>query len=224
MANPSFGGWGMTTDHGFPGDIQALMAKERPQIAIGTWSWDDTAASADPAAYTERLEQTIRTLLSPRYGLQAVILVQFPQTGPANAIADPVTRYADWAKETAVQHAWDDDARTATAAFPGRAFYLTTDRLFAPGGRFFTWFPTAGTDWVRARKLDNAHFCPLGAAEFGQLLTNDLSEMLPLPAPAPGWQLGAWIHDPRYNDPPGACPDDQPPAGYRGLAVPGTGT
>ena len=220
VANTSFGGWGMTTDHGFPGDVQAMMSQKRPQIAIGTWSWDDTLASADPAAYTARLENAMRTLLSPRYGLQAVILIQFPQPGPADAIADPTQRYAAWANRTALQDAWDADAAKATAAFPGRALYLSTDRLFAPGGRFFTWFPTAGGGWVRARKLDNGHFCPFGAAALGQLLTNDLSRPLHLPPPTPGWQLGAWTHDPRYNDPPGACPNDQPPAGYRGIAVP----
>ena len=220
VANSSYGGWGMTTDRGFPGDVQAMLSQDHPQIAMGTWSWDDTLASIDPTAYTERLEDAIRTLLSPAYGLQAVILVQFPQPGPATAIAEEAKRFAGWAHQTAVQEAWDADARLATSAFPGRALYLTTDRLFAPGGRFFTWFPTAGGGWVRARKLDNAHFCPFGAAEFGQLLTSDLSEVVSLSPPPPGWQLGTWTRDPRYNDPPGACPGDQPPARYRGITVP----
>ena len=42
-----------------------------------------------------------------------------------------------------------------------------------------------------------------------------------LAKPKPGWEFASWTEDPRYNDPPGACPDDQPPAGYRGLLVPG---
>jgi hypothetical protein len=73
---------------------------------------------------------------------------------------------------------------------------------------------------VRARKLDNTHFCPLGAAEFGQLITNDLEQLIGLPPPHPGWQFGSWNHDARYNDPAGACPNDHPPPHYHGTAVP----
>ena len=36
----------------------------------------------------------------------------------------------------------------------------------------------------------------------------------------PGWQTGAWTQDPRYNDPAGACPADQPPPNYDGIKVP----
>ena len=36
----------------------------------------------------------------------------------------------------------------------------------------------------------------------------------------PGWEFGPWTQDPRYNDPPGACPDDQPPGRLPGLRVP----
>ncbi len=220
VANTSFGGWGTSTDRAWPGDVLPTVARTHPQIAIGTWSWDDTQAQQDPSGYTARLESALRTLTGPRFGIQLVVLVQFPQPGPVNAVADPAARYAGWAQQTSVQDAWDAAARRAAAAFPGRALYVTTDQLFAPGGRFYTWFPTTGGAWVRARKLDNAHFCPLGAAEFGRLLTNDLSELFHLPGPVPGWQYGSWTRDPRYNDPPGACPADHPPPGYRGLAVP----
>jgi hypothetical protein len=221
VANTSFGGWGMSTDKAWPGDALPILQRAHPQIAIGTWSWDDMLARDDPATYIARLEGAMRTLMSPGYGVQLVILAEFPQAGPPPSVTDPATRNADWARQTAFQRAWNAAARQAVAAFPGHALFLTTDQLFAPGGHFYTWFPTAGGGWVRARKLDNAHFCPLGAAEFGQLLTNDLSGLFPLPAPAPGWQFGSWIHQPRYNDPPGACPADQPPAHYQGLAVPG---
>jgi hypothetical protein len=113
-------------------------------------------------------------------------------------------------------------ARQAVAAFPGRALYLTTEQLFAPHGRFLTWMRTPQRKWVRARKLDNTHMCPYGAAQFGALVTEELTPILHLGSLKPGWEFASWTKDPRYNDPPGACPDDQPPAGYRGLAVPTT--
>ena len=70
-----------------------------------------------------------------------------------------------------------------------------------------------------ARKLDNAHMCPYGAALFGANVTEQLTPLLHLGAMKPGWEYGMWTQAPRYNDPPGACPADQPPAMYRGLRM-----
>jgi hypothetical protein len=63
------------------------------------------------------------------------------------SVADPSTRTLEWARQTAVQRAWDADTRRAAAAFPGRVVYLSTDELLAPGGRFYAWFPTVGGGW-----------------------------------------------------------------------------
>jgi hypothetical protein len=128
---------------------------------------------------------------------------------------------ADWAKTTRGQNAWNAAALRAVAAFPGHALYLRTDSLFAPHGYFLTWMRTAKGTWVRARKLDNAHFCPYGAAELGALVTQDLTPALHLGPMSAGWESAPWTRDPRYDDPPGACPADQPPTpSYRGLRVP----
>jgi len=108
------------------------------------------------------------------------------------------------------------------AAFPGRALYLTNQQLFAPDGMFVTWMQTPQHVWVRARKLDNTHMCPYGAAQFGALVVQELTPLIGLGPPKAGWEFGAWTQDPRYNDPPGACPADQPPPGYRGVPVPST--
>jgi hypothetical protein len=162
----------------------------------------------------------MRVLLAPGNGVSAVVLIQFPQTGPATALTNPAARMAAWKKQTEAQDSWDDVARRAIAAFPGHALYLTTDQLFAPGGYFYTWFQTPGGTWSRARKKDNTHFCPYGAAEWGALTTNELTKDLKLPQMKPGWEVGNWIHDSNYNQPAGACPDDQPRPGYHGIAVP----
>jgi peptidoglycan/LPS O-acetylase OafA/YrhL len=209
VINSAFPGWGLVRDKQWPFDAEASIHQFHPQIAIGTWSWDDTEAAVSPALYLARLESAMRTLLDSE-GVKLVVLLQFPQTGPSSV----------WAEQTRVQDDWDALAEKAVAAFPGRALYLTTDRLFAPGGRFYAWFKSPAGTWIRARKIDNTHFCPYGAASFGALITDELTKPLDLRPMKPGWELGTWTHDRRYNDPPGACPDDQPAAGYRGVALP----
>jgi hypothetical protein len=218
--NSAFPGWGLTTDHSWRSGVKQTLAQNRLQIAIGTWSWDDQEAQADPAEYRELLERYVAALLAPPDGVKLVVLLQFPQQGPSDSIIDPAARAHAWSAQTEVTDAWDDAAREAVAAFPGRAVYLTTSELFAPRGLFLTWMKTPDGAWVRARKLDNTHMCPYGAAQFGALLTAELSPLLHLRSPKPGWEFASWTKDARYNDPPGACPDDQPPGGYDGLRVP----
>ncbi len=220
VVDNAFPGWGLTTDHTWPTDVSQTLAQSRPQVAIGTWSWDDAEAAGDPVGYRALLQRFIAAQLAPPDGVGLVVLLQFPAPGPTDSITDTTARERAWLKQTEATEAWDDAARHAVAAFPGRAAYLTTEQLFAPHGRFLTWMRTPSGTWVRARKLDNTHMCPYGAAQFGALVTQELTPMLGLAPPEAGWEFGSWTEDPRYNDPPGACPDDQPPPGYRGLAVP----
>jgi len=222
VLNTAFPGWGLTTDSGWPAQAPHLIATYHPQIVIGTWSWDDTEAADTPSLYEQRLQAALRVLLTPGDGVEAVVLLQFPQPGPATEITNVAARNAAWLHQTTVQDDWNAEANQATMAFPGHALYMTTSQLFAPGGQFYTWFKTPTGQWVRARKLDNTHFCPYGAAEFGAFITEDLTPQLHLSPMKPGWEFGAWTHAPRYNDPPGACPADQPPSGYQGLTVPRT--
>jgi peptidoglycan/LPS O-acetylase OafA/YrhL len=219
-ANSSFGGWGLTTQTAWVSQSQQIIATYHPQMVLGTWSWDDTLAEAHPKAYAALLHRALATWMAPGDGVELVVLLQFPQTGPSPHYTNATVQRRHWEAETIAQDDWDAIAKKVVLQFPGHALYVSTSQLFAPGGRFLTWFRTAGGAWVRARKVDNTHMCPLGAAELGQLVVNDLDPTLQLGAPRPGWQFGAWAKDPRYNDPPGACPADQPPAHYRGLAVP----
>ena len=221
-ANSAFPGWGLTTLHSWPSWVSQNLTQYHPQIAIGSWSWDDTEALTDPVAYRALLESFMRAMLAPADGVDVVVLLQFPQAGPDTSITDPVVRQQTWVKQTRAQNAWDAIARSVVGDFPGHALYLTTEELFAPHGRFFTWMQTPQHKWVRARKLDNTHMCPYGAAQFGAFLTEDHTPYLHLPAMKPGWEYGQWTLDPRYDDPAGACPDDQPPPGYTGVAVPRT--
>ena len=219
VENSSFPGWGLGTVRDWPTVVQQTLDQRQPQIAIGTWSWDDQEAQADPVGYRSQLESLLGAMLAPVHGVSLVVLLQFPPVGPDDFIADPTARRQAWSKQIARSKAWDDVASQAVMAFPGRAIYLTDDQLFAPDLRFLTWMRTPEGKWVRARKLDNAHMCPYGAALFGANVTEQLTPLLHLGAMKPGWEYGTWTQAPRYNDPPGACPADQPPARYRGLRM-----
>jgi peptidoglycan/LPS O-acetylase OafA/YrhL len=221
-ADSSFGGWGLSTDHVWPSDAQRIIRQYRPEVVIGTWSWDDGLAAGDPPAYRTRLEQAVRTILTPGDGVDLMVLLEYPPTGPSPAVSDPVARAAKWKQQLQVQGAWDRVARSVTDAFPGHAAYLRTTPVFAPDGRVMTWMRVSGPTWIRARKLDNTHMCPYGAALFGSAVVTAIEEPLLLGTMNPGWETGAWTHDGRYNDPPGACPADQPPPGYTGIPLPVT--
>ncbi len=221
VADSAFGGWGLSTDKTWATDLARIVAQYHPEIVIGTWSWDDDLAQQDPQAYLVELTSALRTILAPGDGVDMVVLLQFPQVGPVPFVFDPLTQAAMWTKQVARQVIWNDVAGEAVRFFPGRAMYLRTDQLFAPHDRYFSWAKSPSGTWVRARKIDNTHMCPYGAAELGALVDSDLSPVLSLPAMTPGWELGDWVHDPNFNDPVGACPDDQPPPGYAGIAVPG---
>jgi hypothetical protein len=221
VANSAYGGWGLSNDRSWASDLPQIIAKYHPEIVIGTWSWDDVAAQLNPQAYLVQLNRALRTILTPGNGVELVVLLQFPQVGPSAFVSDPQQQGAAWAAQNALQNNWNAVAQEAVQSFPGQALYLPTDQLFAPHNRYFTWNQTPTEAWVRARKLDNTHMCPYGAAQFGALVENDLTPVLGLAPMAPGWELGAWVHSANFNDPPGSCPDDQPPSGYNGVAVPG---
>ncbi|HEY5024235.1 MAG TPA: acyltransferase family protein [Acidimicrobiales bacterium] len=221
VANSAFGGWGLSTDKTWASDFPRIIAQYHPEVVIGTWSWDDELAQQDPEAYLVELTDALRTILTPGDGVDLVVLLQFPQVGPNPYFIDPLTQASEWTAQNARQIIWNNVASAAVRFFPGQALYLQTDALFAPGDHYFTWNQTTTGTWIRARKVDDTHMCPYGAAELGSLVVDDLTPVLGLAPPAPGWELRSWVDDPNFNDPPGACPDDQPPPKYAGVTVPG---
>jgi peptidoglycan/LPS O-acetylase OafA/YrhL len=221
VANSAFGGWGLSTDKTWATDFPRIIDQYHPEIVIGTWSWDDQLAQQDPQAYLVELVDALRTILTPGDGVDLVVLLQFPQVGPTPYVFDPLTQASLWATQNRRQIIWNGIAQAAVAFFPGRALYLQTQQVFAPHDRFFAWARVPGGGWIRARKIDDTHMCPYGAAQLGSLVVNDLTPVLGLPAMAAGWELGSWVHDANFNDPVGACPADQPPPGYAGISVPG---
>ena len=221
VANSSYGGWGLSTDHTFASDSAQIIAQYHPEIVLGTWSWDNVIAQLNPQAYLQKMIQALNDLLAPGTGVDLVVLLQFPQIGPNPYNIDPAIQHSAWVQQNTEQIRWNDVAQAAVGFFPGHALYLPTAQVFAPGDRFLAWNQTATGAWLRSRKIDNVHVCPFGAAELGSLVESELAPVLGLAPPASGWELGNWVHDANYNDPPGACPDDQPPPHYTGVAVPG---
>ena len=152
-----------------------MVAQDHPQIVIGTWSWDGREALADPAGYRVLLEQFLATVLSPGDGVALMVLLQFPQTGPNIFLPSAAASQSDWRRQTEQEAAWDRIAHQVVGSFPGRAVFLPTEQLFAPGGRFHVWLRAGDGRWVRARMVDSVHLCPYGAALFGALVADDLT-------------------------------------------------
>ena len=79
-------------------------------------------------------------------------------------------------------------------------------------GRYSTWLHTIDGGWIRARKTDNTHLCPAGAAVLGAAVT--VRALADVPPPPSGTGMDHRRRGPsdeaRFG-PPGDCPDDQPP-------------
>jgi hypothetical protein len=227
VADSSFGGWGLTTQTAWVADSRQIIEDYHPQVIVGTWSWDDTLAGRHPRRYAELLTKALNVWMAPGDGIRLVVLIQFPPAGPNLLIPGAIARLRDWVQVTAEQDAWDRIARSMTRVFPGRVVYLSTAQVFAPDGRFVTWTRTDG-GWARVRQVDNTHLCVAGAVEFGQAVVSDLQSILGLRTPAPGWQVGPWTADERYqvgHAGPGVCPTDAPRSSdYTGLRLPARGT
>ena len=175
------------------------------------WSWDNAYAEEHPVAYLRVLTEAIDVLLAPGDGVDGIAVIQFPKVGPNDAIIDPAQRQQAQEAAEANRHGFDRIVSRLPARYPGRITYLPIASALEVDGRYSTWLPTIGGGWVRARKTDNTHLCPAGAAVLGAAVTSELSPMFHLPPPAPGWITGSWTKDGARFGPAGDCPDDQPP-------------
>ncbi len=216
VATRTIDGFGLTVATDWPTSIPDLIRQTRAQLIVATWSWDQygpTTPNAlhQPDQYTKLLRRAVATMLTPGNGVEGVVFSQFPMEGvvPGEA-ASTRERHEGGA-------AWNAIAAKMTTYFPGRVMYLPVADSVLLNGKYSTWLPPEGdahapaSRWIRVRKLDNVHFCPEGAARYGDALLTDLSALFGL-APAGGdWSQGPWTSDPTFNDPPGACPDDHPP-------------
>jgi hypothetical protein len=211
VATHGFPGWGLLTDTGFARDLSQTIARDHPQVILAMWSADDQYARAHPAAYRKLLTQAIDVMLAPGNGVDGIAFLQFPHIGPLDTIIDPAARQAHLLSNEAGFRAWTAIVSKLPAQYPGRITFLYVADSLDLDGRYSPWLPTTDGGWIRVRKTDNTHLCPAGAAVLAAAITEQLSPMFHLPAPAPGWINSSWTSDPnRYNIPPGQCPNDQP--------------
>ena len=230
VTNATIDGFGLTTDTIWRRSLPKIVAADRSQVVLATWSWDDSCSArsttplehhavnvcalGEPGAYRRMLAAAVRLML--RHGAAAVVFLQFPTTGPV-ASATSLFRRADDRQRAEGEAAWDRIARSLTAAFPGRVLYLPVAPSVLHHDRFSVWLPP-GSDpaapldaWVRVRTVDDVHLCPAGAARYADAVLADLTPLLGLPPADRTWPAGRWSSSPVYATPPDSCPADHPP-------------
>jgi lysophospholipase L1-like esterase len=126
-------------------------------------------------------------------------------------VIDPSQRAAELAAANADTRAWTRLVSAVARRYPGRVTFLRTASSLLVDGKYSAWLPTVSGGWIRARKIDNTHLCPAGAAVLGAAVTEQLTPMFHLAPPAPGWINSSWTTNAaRYDVPPDGCPNDQP--------------
>jgi hypothetical protein len=216
----AFDGFGLSTDWGWRTGLPYLVTQDHPDLIFAGWSWDQNCdalpqshhgpcALQDPAAYKRELEQAVRLMLGV-HGVAGVIFLQFPTGVPPNPGAKGAVPGVT---------AWTKVAESLPSALPGKVMYLPVGSSLLWHGRFTSWLPPAGhpkaalSQWIRVRMIDGVHMCPAGVVWYADAVLADMTAIFHLPAARGRWWLGNWTHEPQYNDPPGACPDDHPPGG-----------
>ncbi len=208
-----FPGWGLINDRNFKVDLAQTIQQTHAQLILGMWSWDNAYALAHPVAYRKLLTQAIDVMLAPGNGVDGIAFIEFPAVGPLDSIIDPGLRQQQLQSQNAGTAAWTRLVTSLAAQYPGRVTVLPATASLEVDGQFSPWVPTTEGGWIRARKTDNTHLCPAGAAVLGAAVTEELTPMFDLAPPAPGWINSSWTSNvPRYDVPPGECPNDQPPA------------
>lgn len=201
--------WGLTTYPTWAQDWPGIIARYRPDVVIGTWSWDMAAALYHPDSYRPVLDRALSVLLAPGDGVQGVVLFSIPRIGP-----HPGFGPAQFALVASARQAWNRVA-AAEAAGRRRVAYLDVADVLEYQGRHATWLMGPGGRWGRVRMLDEVHPCPTGAALMSAALENRVGPAWRLARPRTAWWDGAWVHNPLYETPPGACPGGGPPPGYQ---------
>ncbi len=208
-----FPGWGLINDSHFADDLAQTIRQTHPQLILGMWSWDNAYALAHPAAYRKLITEAIDVMLTPGNGVDGIAFIQFPTVGPLDAVIDPVARQQQLDAQNAGTRAWTALVTSVASQYPGRVTMLPAASALDVNGQYSPWLPTVNGGWIRARKTDNTHLCPAGAAVLGAAVTDDLTPMLHLAPSTPGWINSSWTSDAgRFDIPPDQCPDDQPPS------------
>jgi peptidoglycan/LPS O-acetylase OafA/YrhL len=201
-------GWSL--NEGNEAGLQGLVRGLRPELLIGTWSWDNPTAQHDPGKFQGELDSAIRAWLSPGDGVLGVVFLQMPAFGPGRHESSL----------TPGVPAWNDAVRAAASAFPGKVMYLPVGTALEIDGRFTSWLPppTEPTaplrHWVRIRTADGVHLCPPGITRYAAPVLQDMTQLFGLHSSVPRWWNSYLItvkslsHEDSSVDL--TCPDDHP--------------
>jgi len=162
-----------------------------PELVVTMWARFDVGLVEERGAaeFGARLQQATSMLLSG--GAQLVVVGLAPSE-------------LGFGQHDQVSRGINDVFAGLPAVFPGRVTYLDPDPLVAPDGVPRLTIPVPGGE-LRVRKIDLGHYCPDGAARFGQALVEIVGVAARVPPPTAPWYAGPWRQDDRYDDPPGAC-------------------
>lgn len=211
VSTHSFPGWGLTTDTNFVKDLDEIIQQTHPQLIIAMWSWDNAFSYHHPKQYQALVNEFVTAMLAPGNGVDGIALVQFPSVGGLDAIIDPAVRNNVAILQARYTRAFTAIVKALPREYPGHVTYLPVASSLDVDGHYSAFLPTVSGGWIRARKTDNTHLCPAGAAVLGAAITQQLRPMFGLAPPAPGWINSSWTSDAyRYNTPAGECPNDQP--------------
>ena len=180
-------GWGLDT----PGALAFLKSRVKsfhPQLVVGTWSWDNATARADPTGYRVELDAAIRELLVPGDGVHGVVFLQMPPFGPN------VRSYGQkFQRSAAGIPAWNAAVQEASRSFPGKVMYLPVGPSLELGDRYTRWLPpfdrraAPRQDWVRVRTSDDIHLCPPGITRYAAPVLEDLTALFHLSPASSHW-------------------------------------
>ena len=221
MSRKTIDGFGLTKAN-WASSFPTLIQEVKPQIIVASWSWDQygpTTPNAlhDPVQYAKLLQSAVNIMLTPGNGVEGVIFLQFPESGEVTA-PTPAQQESFDKERWDGDIAWNNIVKHMTTRFPGRVMYFPIASSLMLHGKFSSWLPPENDprapkdEWIRVRKLDTVHLCPEGSARYGDALLADMTSVFHLASARGDWSQGAWVDDPDFNNPPGACPNDHPPS------------
>ena len=183
VSSAAFPGEGLTQPVGIRRlwyDAAAWRHADYFVISIGTWD-DAFIAWRGWQAYLDEIDDTVRTLT--KHGGHILWLSMMPSDDP-----EP---------DAHLKPRLQDRLYSALPArYPGLVEYFDIGpALTAPDGT-----SPRVLDGRLLRKPDGWHLCPDGAAAVAHAVLAHLG------LDTEGWDQGSWRRDPRYEDPPGACP------------------
>ncbi|HEY5025283.1 MAG TPA: acyltransferase family protein, partial [Acidimicrobiales bacterium] len=182
-------GWSLKTSSGLA-FLEHHVRLSRPELVVGTWSWDNVAAKRDPNAYQKKLDAAIRQLLVPHDHVLGVIFLQMPVFNPDTSTPEG----RGFVPNAAGLAIWNAAVQQASGLFPGKVMYLPVASSLEIEGRYTNWLPPTGSHsaplrhWVRVRTSDGVHLCPPGITRYAAPVLQDLTELFHLkPTPRHWW-------------------------------------